>query len=139
MSDYRGLLIAEPPLQVLPSLALIVGLNEAIFLQQVHYWVQKNEERGKNRWDGYTWTYNSYKGWQTNFPFWSPRTIERTVTSLEDQGVLISAQRRGPDRRKWYRLNYERLRQLEQVAASRRQIDGMSVDCQVYGAEAAGW
>ena len=33
------LLIDEPPLQVLPSLALKIGLNEAIILQQVHYWL----------------------------------------------------------------------------------------------------
>jgi len=34
------LLIDEYPLQVLPSLAVIYGLNEAIILQQVHYWIK---------------------------------------------------------------------------------------------------
>lgn len=33
------LLINEPPLQVLPTLAKTIGLNEAIVLQQVHYWL----------------------------------------------------------------------------------------------------
>ena len=32
-----NLLTQEPPLQVLPSLAVAIGLNEAIVLQQVHY------------------------------------------------------------------------------------------------------
>lgn len=32
------LLINEPPLIVLPNLAILIGLNEAIVLQQVHYW-----------------------------------------------------------------------------------------------------
>jgi hypothetical protein len=31
------LLIDEPPLQVLPTLAVRLGLEEAIFLQQLHY------------------------------------------------------------------------------------------------------
>ena len=33
------LLIDEPPLMVLPSLAAVIGLNEAIMLQQIHYWL----------------------------------------------------------------------------------------------------
>ena len=36
-----SLLISEPPLQVLPSLAVKIGLNEAIVLQQIHYWLLK--------------------------------------------------------------------------------------------------
>ena len=51
-----SLLISEPPLQVLPSLAVKIGLNEAIILQQVHYWLLKSN----NIRDGYKWVYNSY-------------------------------------------------------------------------------
>jgi hypothetical protein len=44
------LLIHEPALQVLPSLAVAIGLNEAIFLQQLHYWLvsskHEHEESG---------------------------------------------------------------------------------------------
>ena len=45
------LLIDEPPLQVLPSLAREIGLNEAIMLQQIHYWLLKsgNEFEGAKR------------------------------------------------------------------------------------------
>ena len=39
-----NLLIEEPPLQVLPSLALAVGLNEAIILQQMHYWLKIKQQ-----------------------------------------------------------------------------------------------
>lgn len=35
------LLIDDYPIQVLPKLAKEIGLNEAIFLQQVHYWLKK--------------------------------------------------------------------------------------------------
>ena len=31
------LLMGESPLQVLPGLAVLIGLDEAIFLQQLHY------------------------------------------------------------------------------------------------------
>ena len=36
------LLLNEPPLMILPTLASNIGLNEAIFLQQLHYWIEKS-------------------------------------------------------------------------------------------------
>ena len=80
------LLINEPPLQVLPTLAVLVGLNEAIVLQQLHYWLAKSA----NVQDGRKWVYNSYEQWQAQFPFWHVNTIQRTFGSLEKQGVVLS-------------------------------------------------
>lgn len=42
----RSLLIEEPPLQILPSLAAAIGLNEAIVLQQL-YWLLQQPNNGK--------------------------------------------------------------------------------------------
>lgn len=33
------LLIQESPVMIIPSLAVKIGLNEAVILQQIHYWV----------------------------------------------------------------------------------------------------
>ncbi|WP_249366800.1 hypothetical protein [Neobacillus rhizophilus] len=33
------LLINENPVMIIPSLAVKIGLNEAVILQQIHYWV----------------------------------------------------------------------------------------------------
>ena len=45
------LLIHDKPIMILPSLAQKIGLNEAIILQQIHYWLvssqhEKREENG---------------------------------------------------------------------------------------------
>lgn len=103
----QNLLISEPPLQVLPSLAVKVGLNEAIVLQQFHYWLQ----RSTNVRDGYKWVYNSYKEWNKQFPFWGLNTLKRAITSLEKSGYLISGNynKAGFDKTKWYRINYDLL------------------------------
>ena len=103
----QNLLISEPPLQVLPSLAVKVGLNEAIILQQFHYWLQ----RSTNVRDGYKWVYNSYKEWNKQFPFWGLNTLKRAITSLEKSGYLISGNynKAGFDKTKWYRINYDLL------------------------------
>ena len=102
-----NLLISEPPLQVLPSLAVRVGLKEAIVLQQFHYWLQRS---GNNR-DGYKWVYNSYDEWHKQFPFFSKVTLRRTINSLEKQGYLVSGNynKAGFDKTKWYRIDYQRM------------------------------
>ncbi len=104
------LLIDEPPLQVLPSLAVAIGLNEAIVLQQIHYWLQ----RSTNERDGRRWVYNSVKEWQEQFPFFSNATLRRTLESLEKQGLIVTAKhnRAAFDRTKWYAIDYAALAAL---------------------------
>ena len=106
-SFTQNLLISEPPLQVLPSLAVKVGLNEAIVLQQFHYWLQ----RSKKVRDGYKWVYNSYQDWNKQFPFWSLSTLKRTIKSLEKNGYLVSGNYNKAkfDKTKWYRIDYSKL------------------------------
>lgn len=112
------LLINEPPLQVSPTLAAQVGLNEAIVLQQVHYWLVNPKCQGVIDEDGNKWIYNSYEEWQEgNFPFWSVPTIQRVFLSLENTGMLLSAQfwAHKRDMRKFYRIHYERLDSLDDI------------------------
>ncbi|RLQ00460.1 DnaD domain protein [Geobacillus stearothermophilus] len=104
------LLLDEKPLVILPSLAKEIGLNEAIVLQQLHYWLQEsNNER-----DGHRWVYNTYQDWQKQFPFWSIRTIRRTIKNLENKGIVISDYLNSMkiDKTKWYRIDYERLEEI---------------------------
>ncbi len=109
------LLIDEPPLQILPSLAVLVGLNESIVLQQLHYWLV----RSSNVQDGRKWVYNSYEQWQAQFPFWHINTIQRTFGSLERYGVVLSRRLEASDwnQRKWYTIDYEALGKLAARAA----------------------
>lgn len=106
------LLIQENPMLVLPSLAEKIGLNGAIVIQQIHYWLVSS----KHIIDGKKWIYNSYKDWERQFTFWSGKTIERTIRSLEEQGYLQSANhnRSKQDKTKWYTINYEKLAELDQ-------------------------
>src|SRR5260370_42640619 len=75
-------LLNERPLVLLPSLAKAVGVNGAIVIQQVHFYlVDPNNGRIH---DGEHWIFNSYEQWQRNdFPFWSPITIRRIFCDLE--------------------------------------------------------
>lgn len=101
------LLIEEHPLMVLPGLAKAIGLNEAIVLQQIHYWTREN----RHVIDGYSWTYNTVEEWQKQFPFWSNATIRRAVDSLVDAGLLLKrklSQNRF-DNTLWYAIDRSKL------------------------------
>lgn len=115
------LLLDDRPLLVLPQLACLIGLKQAIVLQQIHWWLEKNRKAGRNQRDGFVWTYNTYEQWQEQFPFFSARTIERIVADLENHGLLISTQPGGSDRTKWYRVDADALDRLRT-----RQRGGMS-------------
>jgi hypothetical protein len=108
------LLFDSEPLVINRELAVATSLNEAIVLQQVHYWLEMNKQVGKHLHNGRYWTFNTYKRWREQFPFWSVDTIRRTIKSLEERGLLISDtfNRLAIDRTKWYTIDYERLNEL---------------------------
>ena len=110
-----SLLISESPLTVLPRLAVELGLNEAIFLQQVQYWISR--EAGIYA-HGHRWIYNTVRQWQEQFPFWSESTIKRTISSLEKQQVLFSATVGDAfNKTKAYTINYDRIEEIGQRIA----------------------
>lgn len=110
------LLINEPPLQVLPSLAVKVGLNEAIVLQQVHYWT----ERSKVEIEGHLWVYNTIQQWREQFPFWSDDTIGRALKSLRESGLVIAARlSKDPfNKTLYYRIDYRNLQASEDAGCA---------------------
>ncbi|WP_158231584.1 conserved phage C-terminal domain-containing protein [Sporosarcina sp. P18a] len=102
------LLLNEQPLQLLPSLVHLVGLNEALFLQQLHF----RSLISKNMRDGHLWVCKTYDQWLEEFSFLSRMTIKRTIYNLEKQGYLISTSEYNKmkiDKTKWYRIDYTKL------------------------------
>lgn len=106
------LLIEDRPLMVLPRLAVAIGLHEAVFLQQLHYWLRSSKTLEA---DGHKWVYNTMKQWNEQFPYCSERTLARVISSLTKRGLLLTANynRRGGDQTKWYTIDYEALARLE--------------------------
>lgn len=111
------LLIHEPPLQVLPSLAVKIGLNEAIFVQQLHYIIHNNDSVGK--WaDGKKWYRDKPKDFaEKYFPFWSEGVVKRTIANLRNDDLIFARSdlnKIAEDRSLWYTVNYAKLDCLEQ-------------------------
>lgn len=110
-------LISERTISFLPSLAKLIGLPEAVMVQQLKFALSA-PHTGRNI-DGQKWVWNTYEGWQSHyFPFWSTRTIRRAFRDLERRGLVVSCQPDGHmSRQKYYRLNEGMMAKLTVEAA----------------------
>lgn len=106
------LLVNEYPLIVLPTLAAKIGLNEAIMLQQIHYWINLPKAIEKH---GRRWHYDKYENWQLQFPFWSLSTIKRISKRLRELKVVIAKPlgSKSTDQTLWYTIDYKELTKIE--------------------------
>lgn len=66
------------------------GINCAILLKNIHFWIEKNKANEVNFYDGYYWTYNSKKAFSELFPYMSIRQVETALNKLIDEKILIT-------------------------------------------------
>lgn len=102
-----SLLLKRQPLVISPLLACRIGLNEAIVLQQICYWLEETSSGVEH--DGKQWIYNTIEQWNAQFPFWSPDTVKRSLTSLKKRGLVEVKQlnKSRHDRTNFYAINWE--------------------------------
>ncbi len=117
------LLLDEYPLLILPKLAVLIGLNESIILQQIHYWLLKSDKEIENK----KWIYNTYEEWHNQIPFFSIPTLKRIFQKLKKIN-LIEIGHHGDnkyDRTNWYTISYKEIDLLEKPSTPSYQSDTM--------------
>ena len=85
-----------------------VGVNAAILLKNIEFWISKNEANGKGEINGYTWTYNSVKAWGELFPYMGAKQIRNALQKLRDEGYITWETGINPDD-SWDKTAYYRL------------------------------
>lgn len=109
MNMKASWLYSKNPLVVDKDLATVIGLNEAITLQQINYWL--HVPGGKNV-DGKHWIKHTISEFlEKDFPFWSRNTVRRAIASCEKKGFLLerNLNNAGFDKSKWYSINEVKL------------------------------
>ncbi|QMP85179.1 replication initiation protein [Flavobacterium phage vB_FspP_elemoE_6-9C] len=83
------------------------GVELAIILENMQWWIAKNKANKKHFHQGSYWTYNSVKAFSELFPYWSVHQIGRFLRRLEDEGLIVSKNfnKAGYDKTKWYTVN----------------------------------
>ena len=93
------------------DIAVAVGVNGALLLTRLHYWLKKNADNETHYHDGHYWTYNSVAAFKKQFPFWSERTIYNELKKLETNGWIKTGNYNAStyNRTKWYTLTEKAL------------------------------
>lgn len=102
------------------------GIEEAILLENLFWWCEKNRANGKHYIQGKYWTYNSAKAFAELFPYMSPAKIRRTLVGMEEKGLIISDNfnENKYDQTKWYALT-------DMANAFYRNVKSESQNCEM--------
>lgn len=92
-----------------PVHAAKYGLQEAVVINFLQYWIGHNKKKGINNIDGYTWSYNSVKALCEKFPYLTYKQIRATLDRLVILKVLFKSNYNATryDRTCWYAFRNE--------------------------------
>ena len=87
--------------------AMIHGVEKAVLLYNLRFWLEKNKVNKKNDRDGFVWTYNSAEAFALLMPYLNSRSINRWLSELETAGIIKSSNKYNKvkfDKTKWYTI-----------------------------------
>ncbi len=96
------------------DIANIVGVEKAVLIENIAFWIKKNKANGRNEREGRFWTYNSSRAFAELFPFWTTSKIQRMLRTLEEDRYILSGtyNKVQYDRTKWYTITDEYIESL---------------------------
>lgn len=88
------------------DIAKRLGVDKAILIHHLGFWLKKNAANNNNLIDGNYWTYNSSRALQVLLPYFSEKKIGRMLKELEALKVIKSGNYNTSayDRTKWYSI-----------------------------------
>lgn len=88
------------------NIANVYGVEEAILIHNIYFWILKNKANKKHFYDDNYWTYNSIEAFTELFPYWTKRQLERIIKNTIEKGALIKGNYNKLlyDRTSWYAI-----------------------------------
>lgn len=65
------------------------GIEEAILIEHLYFWIHKNECEDEMFKDGRSWCYSSAKAFNKYIPYINPQKIRRILQKLEKKGFIL--------------------------------------------------
>ena len=83
------------------------GIVEAIMLNNIHFWVEKNRANEVHFHDGRYWFYNTNKAFSTLFPYLSEKQVYNAIAHLTKEGIILKGNynKTKQDRTLWYAIS----------------------------------
>lgn len=86
--------------------AVEYGVTEAILLNNIFFWVEKNKANEQGFHDGRYWTYNTVKAFAALFPYLTGKQVRNALNKLKREGLVVTGNysENQYDRTLWYSL-----------------------------------
>lgn len=91
------------------NLAVKYGVENAVILSNLCYWVRHNAQNNTNFFEGRFWTYNTLAAFKKQFPYLSASQIRTALAGLKKAGAVVTGNfnKRPFDRTLWYSVSDE--------------------------------
>lgn len=88
------------------SVAVDVGVNAAVVLENIAFWVRANRKAGRHKHDGKHWTYGSTRHFAELFDYLSEKQVRGALDKLITCGYVETGNfnRSAYDRTRWFTL-----------------------------------
>ena len=92
------------------EIAKFLGVDAALMLNNLIYWIATNSMKGNNYIEGKHWTYSTIEDFKKYFTYWTTSQIRRILKNLAFQKIIIRGNHNKCkyDRTIWYALNDEK-------------------------------
>ena len=99
------------------ELATRLGVEKAVIIHNMYFWINHNAKNNKNVYDNSVWTYNSASAFGKLFPYIKDRTISRYLLELERDGYIKTGNYSDNifDKTKWYSFTDNFLEELKNL------------------------
>ena len=88
------------------NIATRYGVQAAVLLNNIRFWIEKNKANNTNYFEGTYWTYNSKQAFSNLFPYMTARQIDYALKKLIDDGIIKTGNfnKVAYDRTLWYAI-----------------------------------
>lgn len=89
------------------ELAEAYGMDVAVFIENLAFWIVKNQANKEHLHDGRYWTYNTLDAFTTIFPYFTKKQIRRIIDKSLSFDLIVKGNYNqiGYDRTIWYSLS----------------------------------
>ena len=107
------------------ELATVLGVEKAVIIHNLYFWINHNAKNKVHIHDGSVWTFNSSSAFAKLFPYIKERTISRYLVELEKSNIILTGNYNANsfDKTKWYAFSVPFLSELEKLGYDITDID----------------
>jgi hypothetical protein len=112
------------------EIASDLGVNGAVFIQNLAFWIEQNSANHRHFYEGTYWTYNTAEALLRLFPYFSKDQLRTVIQKAIDKGYMKKGNfnKSSYDRTLWYSLTEKATKYYPEITKNFEQISDVSLE-----------